>query len=72
MNHLDWAPTVKRMRDHLAHQVWQCFARKVGKRNPARACWRAHVRWYLRNVDDQIEWKMREHVRHHAGDAAPA
>src|SRR5690242_10085595 len=63
---------IERMRHHLAHQVWQRLASKVGKRHPARIFWGAHAYRYLRNVDDQIEWKMREHVRHHAGNAAPA
>ena len=60
------------MRHHLAHQVWQRLASKVGKRNPARIFWRARAHWCLRNVNDQVERKMREHMRRHAGDAAPA
>src|ERR1041385_8358280 len=66
------ASVLKRMRHHFAHQVRQCLASKLGKRNPARTVWRAGAHWYLRNVNHQIERKMREYVRHHPRDAPPA
>src|SRR5262245_58841478 len=65
------APVVKCMRHHLAHQVWQRLTSKLGKRNPARAFWRPRANRYLRSVDDQIEWKMREHMRHDARNPVP-
>src|ERR1043165_2645307 len=59
------------MRDDLAHHTRQRLAGKTRERPPARADGRLTSGGYLGAVDDELERKVRECMRHHAGHTAP-
>jgi|SRR6516225_5901863 len=61
----------QRMRHDLAHHGRKRLAGKVGNGNPTRAGRRTALRVDARDVNSELERKMREGVRHHSREAAP-
>src|SRR6516225_8785268 len=59
------------MREHFAHDIGQRLAAKVRMADPTRASRRDRARGNVRDVDDELERKMRERVGDDAAHAAP-
>ncbi len=59
------------MREHFAHDIGQRLAAKIRMADPTRALWCDRVRGDVRDVDDELERKMRERVGDDAAHASP-